>query len=469
MKHDLVVFVPGILGSRLTRNGKDVWALSLQALLGLRHPTRLWRDFALPAGIGDARPQGRHAVRPEGLLTTPSVLPGLLSHLGYQAPHLGYPNMRAALGVPDPEQFLTFAYDWRQSNRLSAADLARTVETALDRWRPLARKRHPGSDPARVVLLCHSMGGLIARHYLEALNGRETARALVTIGTPHRGAAKALRVLTGHARPPAPGQRRARRWIGERLVELCRTFPSVAQLLPVYAAVTRPGSSRWLTLADVDVPGLERDLVREAFAFHNDFTKAKDANEANLTTGGYRVAAMGGRLHPTLHGVTLSQETLDFRTSLAPGQTWTGDGTVPEESAFAKWALRGMGDGLWTGHRHSALPVAEAVCGQLTHIWQDRPASQTLSTHGDFGVEIPDLAIAGEPFDVVAKQVEPGRAVRARLVGSGAETPLRPDGTGDLLGALVGPAGTHVVEVVAEHPLTVHRDTILVLDADADT
>ncbi len=38
----------------------------------------------------------------------------------------------------------------------------------------------------RVILICHSMGGLVARRYL-ALHGEGLVHALITLGTPHRG------------------------------------------------------------------------------------------------------------------------------------------------------------------------------------------------------------------------------------------------------------------------------------------
>ena len=43
---------------------------------------------------------------------------------------------------------------------------------------------------ARVVLVCHSMGGLVARAYLRRF-GAEKVRTVITIGTPHRGSVHA--------------------------------------------------------------------------------------------------------------------------------------------------------------------------------------------------------------------------------------------------------------------------------------
>jgi pimeloyl-ACP methyl ester carboxylesterase len=40
---------------------------------------------------------------------------------------------------------------------------------------------------SRVHIVAHSMGGLVARHYIERMHGAARVQSLVTIGTPHRG------------------------------------------------------------------------------------------------------------------------------------------------------------------------------------------------------------------------------------------------------------------------------------------
>ena len=46
-------------------------------------------------------------------------------------------------------------------------------------------------DEAVVDIVAHSMGGLVARWYIERLDGAQHVERLVTIGTPHRGRASA--------------------------------------------------------------------------------------------------------------------------------------------------------------------------------------------------------------------------------------------------------------------------------------
>ena len=77
----------------------------------------------------------------------------------------------------------------------TASGSARIIEPALERWRA---QGGPYAD-AQVVFVCHSMGGLIARWYIEQCGGAEITRKLITLGTPYRGAARALDQLVNGA------------------------------------------------------------------------------------------------------------------------------------------------------------------------------------------------------------------------------------------------------------------------------
>src|SRR5690606_18369916 len=95
---------------------------------------------------------------------------------------------------PEPENFIPFPYDWRRDNRAAAHRLKEVVERKLGLWR-----KRPGMSKARAILIAHSMGGLVARYYLEVLGGWDSCRALITFGTPHRGSLNALDSLcNGH-------------------------------------------------------------------------------------------------------------------------------------------------------------------------------------------------------------------------------------------------------------------------------
>jgi triacylglycerol esterase/lipase EstA (alpha/beta hydrolase family) len=75
------------------------------------------------------------------------------------------------------------------------------------------------------------MGGLIARYWLEVEGGWRDCRALITLGTPHRGSVQALSYL-------ANGYRK----LVVDLTEVMRSMTSVHQLLPIYPAVLTEGT-----------------------------------------------------------------------------------------------------------------------------------------------------------------------------------------------------------------------------------
>lgn len=55
------------------------------------------------------------------------------------------------------------------------------------------------------ILICHSLGGLLARHWLGLDNNRSRVQGLVTLGTPHRGSKLAVLAPGALARNIRPG------------------------------------------------------------------------------------------------------------------------------------------------------------------------------------------------------------------------------------------------------------------------
>ena len=64
-----------------------------------------------------------------------------------------------------------------------------------------------------MIVVAHSMGGLVARYWMGPLGGWRVCRALITLGTPHRGAPKAL--------PHDHARSRAYRWGEDGLAGFC--------------------------------------------------------------------------------------------------------------------------------------------------------------------------------------------------------------------------------------------------------
>lgn len=82
--------------------------------------------------------------------------------------------------VRNTDLFVAF-YDWRKS----VHDAARLY---LKPWIERAKRR---ARADKVILIGHSMGGLVARSYIQGPDYANDVERLITIGTPHRGAAEA--------------------------------------------------------------------------------------------------------------------------------------------------------------------------------------------------------------------------------------------------------------------------------------
>lgn len=111
-------------------------------------------------------------------------------------------------------------YDWREDIGVSAAQLARRL----------------GEEPAaRLTLIAHSMGGLVARAALGASDAH-TARRIVQViglGTPHGGSIGAVQALRATypvvLRLAALDRHHSARALSERVFH---SFPSLYQMLP---------------------------------------------------------------------------------------------------------------------------------------------------------------------------------------------------------------------------------------------
>lgn len=113
-----------------------------------------------------------------------------------------------------------FDYDWRLSNFYNAEQLKAFID-----------RKVPNKD-TKVDIVAHSMGGLIARLYVQSFGGDQRVNNLIMFGTPHQGSVKVFRRLKeGFDNWPSA--------LSGGLAEIQKTilsFPSTYQLLPSYDA-----------------------------------------------------------------------------------------------------------------------------------------------------------------------------------------------------------------------------------------
>lgn len=456
--NDLVVVLPGITGSTLGVRGDDgspasehlIWAPSGGAVWKLLTGGQSILKKALPEGIGDGHPDD--GVEPVGLMPDVHVLPGIWT------PIRGYDVLIGALeqqgyqqgGAGRPANLIAFAYDWRLSNRYNGERLKTVVEPALEQL----RAQGGAYADSKAVFVCHSMGGLVARWYIEKCGGAEVTRKLITLGTPWRGATDALEQLVN-------GVKKGIGPLSVDLTDFSRSMPSLFQLLPEYACISNAGD--WAKTTEVSVPNVSTAMVADAMAFHTDLQAAEAARPASHTMTHMVV----GIRQPSQTTVTFQDGHAVTSTTFGSDDDY-GDGTVPLTGAV------GLGEALDTNlavrvpEQHTNLQCNQFVLDQVQEILTAQPVRRREITDTSLRAVVPDLVTAGQPlevaFDLESDDVNadpPQKAVTVTVrsakgtVLATAEPKLR-DGHGRASFADL-PPGTHTVTLGGSGPASTVR------------
>jgi pimeloyl-ACP methyl ester carboxylesterase len=344
---DIVALVPGITGSVLERHGREVWGTSVDAVLrGLFSGGRSIQDLLLERDDPDEDEPG-DGVQATRLVNDVHLFPGLCAIDGYTKIAK---RLRQRLGLTSGDNYFELPYDWRRDNRVAARKLQR--ESA--QW--LARRRQTHPD-ASLVLLAHSMGGLVARYFLEVLGGWRDTRALVTFGTPYRGSVNAIDTLVNGVRKAGILD----------LTDLSRSFTSIYQLLPIYPCLDA-GTGTLVRLSDASrIPRLSPqhlERVRAADAFHRDIQSAVEANQAasGADVVRYTLRPVVGIDQPTGQTAVVSGDRVEILRSRGDTDE-SGDGTVPRISATP--IEMGESHAAFAAARHGSLQNVDAV---LAHV-----------------------------------------------------------------------------------------------------
>ncbi|MBK7397212.1 MAG: hypothetical protein IPJ34_13145 [Myxococcales bacterium] len=223
------------------------------------------------------------------------------------------------------ETYFEFPYDWRRDNRIAARALRDFIRDRLD------LRRAAGFSDAKAIFVAHSMGALVARHYLEVLGGWERARALFCIGAPLRGSMNALAVLANGFRASLGPIRLL------DLTHVVRSFDSVHQLLPTYRCIEgSPGTHAPARLTELShLPNVDLGRVCAAADFHQEIADAVQRNvtdAARANASRYSTHPIVGIGQSTFASASVTASGVELRRTLE-GKPIDGDGTVSRLSA----------------------------------------------------------------------------------------------------------------------------------------
>ncbi|MBG0565471.1 lipase/acyltransferase domain-containing protein [Actinoplanes aureus] len=459
---DVIVLLPGITGSVLQRDGKDVWAPSGGAVLnGVRSLGRSVKELMLERDPVDQDDLGDGVVATR-LVPDVHLIPGLWGIDGYS----GISAMiTSTFDVVPGRTYLELPYDWRRDNRVAARKLAATAGPALHEQ----RKQNPD---AKLVLIGHSMGGLVARYFLECMDGWKDTRMLITFGTPYRGSLNALNfVANGFTKKIGPFK------VAD-LSSLLRSFTSVYQLLPIYPCVDAGDGKLTRVAESTGVPHLDRDRAHRA---EHDFHRAiEKAVAARSVADPYRIHPVVGLTQSTSQSARLAGglQLLDSYE----GEDLDGDGTVPRVSATPiELDGRSPDPCVYAPERHASLQNGLSVQTQLLGLLNPvRRQERFRDARGGLRLDVDDLYAAGEEISVAVtagvRRVDLIATVADLGRGRRAAGPLPLTRTDDLRHALDLPpleAGTYRIEVSALGEYAgsvqpVHGVFLVADDAEAD-
>jgi pimeloyl-ACP methyl ester carboxylesterase len=407
MNPDVYVLVPGILGSVLQKDGKDVFGLTAEAgfralfsgghsITDLQLSEPAWQPT-----IGDEEirpvPDLGDGVTADRLALDAHLIPGLWKVDGYGEVDQ---FLRKKFGLVSGQNYFEFPYDWRRDNRAAAHQLA----ASCGQWLASRRHQYPA---AQLVLIGHSMGGLVSRYYLEVLGGWRDTRRLITFGTPYRGSLKAVDFV-------ANGFRRLFGLVD--LTDMLCSFPSVHQLLTIYRCVDMGGSEMARL---TEVPEVLRRLtpkqIDAARGFHKEIEDAvaRHRDDEEYAERGYHVRPVIGIDQPTYQSAVWQGGLLKMLYTY-DGKDFGGDGTVPRVSASPQEA-KSDEDAMFSTDKHASLQNAEGVHTQVSGWINEIDLGDFLAvTPEHVAVDTADVHQAGQQ---VLVQLTPSAPVE-RLVAS---------------------------------------------------
>lgn len=465
---DAVVVVPGIMGSALKDTRGDVWGFSdpmtYVKLWSSRSamPRLGFTQMELEALATDSYDPATARVQPAGLISSPSFAPILAGLEPYS--HL----VSQLTAATHDAAVLEFAYDWRLPIRLNSRLLAQAMKEHLARWRrhqahAALRQQHPEQRDAEIIIVAHSMGGLVVQGLADPVieDGFQDVRKVITLGTPFYGSVKAATILAHGEGAPVPLPRR-------RLAEAARTMPGLYDLLPRNRCLLRQVGARpdVVALGVEDVVGIggNEQLAQRAAS---DFLSRKPT-----TLPGHRpivgvaqptwqsLEIMSGAVHPKDKAYRWDKNEVLMRGSDGVPLSFNdmGDGTVWRYAARPK----GSPEAESVAQQHGALAKSGEGVQQVVAIVTDLGDLGVLLGGGGVGIDAPDTVAPETRFTVtVTGEVDPA-LVTGQVVDVGTSRKVREirlrradaDGLRDEL--ILDKPGLYRVEVQTDagHPVT---------------
>lgn len=267
-----IVFVPGIMGSRLKKGGKKIWDPDDKLFMlwnygmvwvnAAKKKAALIGDDFKPGDMAPLEDDGDHNKKFAEVDNQTPPEWGTAAKRGWGTVSWGtygelLMKLQAADTFPAPlRAFFDFpvyavGYNWAASNMDGGKALAKRIGEIVD--------HHQAKDGLckKVIVITHSMGGLVTRWAVEKEGAKEKVLGVVHGVQPAVGSAAAYwRMKAGFERSKVLGFElpNPAAWVlgtnGEEVTALLGWMPGGLQLLPGPDYTDNGGSKKWLRLCD---------------------------------------------------------------------------------------------------------------------------------------------------------------------------------------------------------------------------
>lgn len=376
----LIVVVPGVGGSVLrdAEGGDLVWYGGRGALL---------KSLADPDRLAVGRP-----LEPVGLIQEFTVIPWLKNIAGYT-------SLWTKIKQTFPRSHVDNGDPRSPSNRAATIvalpyDFRAGVAAAADRLQAKIHERvRELGDDTKVVVVAHSMGGLVARLWVAEHDTGERCRGIITLGTPHGGAPKALDVLVNGL------YWRSKRTQSKSLSSVVQSWRGLHDLVGTNARLIDSRGRRHRPSAVAGLPMAQR--INVAAAIHERIAQWwGDPDRRHRPS----LIPYAGRGHGTMSHLTWDGTTLRPQSGRL-GKEPLGDATVPYWSAIPTELSGDRADvARPTDKRHGDLVDAPGLRSDLL-AFNDGPQVPAVRGGGrvgdSLGLDVDDIIGAGERLDGV--------------------------------------------------------------------
>ncbi len=372
---DVVIMIPGIMGSTLAADGEDQWVSIGNMNKG---------------AIADKLNISATDVKASGIIK--KFYSGMGDHFA------------------ERYDVITLEFDWRKSVKIAAQELK-------DILKPLVAAN------TNITIIAHSMGGLVGRQCM--MDHRETwdefsaikGNKYIMLGTPWMGSYLIMEVLTGHSKRVKQLAAIDFRNNKKDLLRIFWKYPGVLELLPIEKHSKRPfwETEFWNDLDKKSnlrsMPSAEKNTrsLKDFETFRNgviDFLDDLDSEEANadLFNNVYYIC---GKADETVFDYTFKSRFLSKYENLVYKATSYGDGSVTWQTGIPK-QLKGSKNLYYSTTTHGDLANETYIFEGIEDIIKtgstNRLSSQQpISRSGEIITEVHEFAEPLADNDTVIK------------------------------------------------------------------